>query len=97
MEIENNLQETTVKWMKPRVKSMIWNIKKQKTTNQNNKTLASMVQWIEHQIANQRGASSIPSQGTSLGCGPGPQQGVFERQPHIDVSLPLFLLPFPSL
>ena len=37
MEIENNLQETTVKWMKPRVKSMIWNIKKQKTTNQKHK------------------------------------------------------------
>ena len=26
-EIKNNLQETTVEWMKPRIKSMIWNIR----------------------------------------------------------------------
>ena len=30
-------RETTVKWMKLRIKSMIWNIRKQKTTMQNNK------------------------------------------------------------
>ena len=35
--IKNNLQETTVQWMKLRIKSMTWNIKKQNTTNQNNK------------------------------------------------------------
>ena len=40
---------------------------------------------------------SIPGQGTCLGCGPDPQMGARETQPHIDVSLPLFLLPFPSL
>ena len=34
--IKNLLQGTTVKWMKPRIKSMTWNIRKQKTTNQNN-------------------------------------------------------------
>ena len=49
------------------------------------------------QTVNQRVASSIPSQCTCLGCGAGPQQGVSERQLHIDVSLPLFLPPFPSL
>ena len=27
--------ETTVEWTKPRFKSMIWNIRKQKTTDQN--------------------------------------------------------------
>ena len=27
----------TVGWMKPRIKSMMWNIRKQKTTNQNKK------------------------------------------------------------
>ena len=47
--------------------------------------------------ADQRVSSSIPSQGTCLGCKPGSQCGAWERQPHIDVSLPLFLLPFPSL
>ena len=30
-------RETMVEWMKPRIKSMIWNIRKQKTTTQNNK------------------------------------------------------------
>ena len=30
-------RETTVEWMKPRIKSMIWNIREQKTTNQNDK------------------------------------------------------------
>ena len=59
--------------------------------------LAGMVQWIKCQPVNQKVAGSIPSQGTCLGCGPGPQCGVRERQPHIDVSLPLFLPPFPSL
>ena len=38
-------------------------------------------------------AGSIPSQGTCLGRGPGPQIGVCERQP-MGVSLPLFLPPF---
>ena len=37
IEIKNNLQGNTIEWMKPRVKSMIWNIRNQKTTNQNNK------------------------------------------------------------
>ena len=33
----NNLQGSTEEWMKPRIKSMIWNIRKRKTTIQNNK------------------------------------------------------------
>ena len=37
IEIKNNLGETTVEWMKLRIKSMIRNIRKQKTTNQNKK------------------------------------------------------------
>ena len=37
IEIKNNLQETTVEWMKPRITSMIGNIRKQKATMQNNK------------------------------------------------------------
>ena len=59
--------------------------------------LACVAQWTECRPENQRVAGSIPSQGTCLGCGLGPQCGVHERQPHIGVSLPLFLLPFPSL
>ena len=58
--------------------------------------LAGVAQWIECGPENQRVAGSIPSQGTCLGCGPGPQLGTCERQPCIDVSLPLFLPPFPS-
>ena len=56
------------------------------------RSLAGVAQWIECQPTNQRVTGSIPSQGTCLGCGPGPQGGVHERQPHTDVSLP----PFPS-
>ena len=37
MKYRTIFRETTVKWMKPRILSMIWNIRKQKTTNQNNK------------------------------------------------------------
>ena len=59
--------------------------------------LAGVAQRIECQPANQRVASSIPSQGTCLGCRPGPQLGAHERQPYVDVSLPLFITPFPSL
>ena len=58
--------------------------------------LAGVAQWIEHWPMNQTVTSLIPSQGTCLGCGPGPQWGVHKRQPHIDVSLPLFLPLFPS-
>ena len=47
-------------------------------------------------------AGSIPSQGTCLGFGPGPQLGAWEIQPIAislthHVSLPLFLPPLPSL
>ena len=56
--------------------------------------LASVAQWIEHGPVNQRVTGSIPSQGTCLVCRPGPQWGTHEKQPHIDVSLPLS---FPSL
>ena len=59
--------------------------------------LAGVAQWIECWPANQSVSGSIPSQGTLLGCRPGPQQGVCKRQPHIDVSLALFFPPFLSL
>ena len=53
--------------------------------------LGGVAQWIECWPVSQMVAGSFPSQGTCLGCGPGSQLGVHERQPHIDVSLPLFL------
>ena len=55
--------------------------------------LAGVAQWIECGPVNQRVAGLIPSQGTRLGCRPGPWLGAHERQPHTDVSPP----PFPSL
>ena len=58
--------------------------------------LAGVAQWIEHGPANQKVTGSIPSQGTCLCCGPGPQFGECKRQPHTDVSL-LFLRSFSSL
>ena len=58
-------------------------------------TLAGVAQWIGRWPGNHRVTGSIPGQGTCLGCGLGPQLGGGgERQPHIDVSLPLFLPPF---
>ena len=59
--------------------------------------LAGVAQWTVCRPANQRVAGSIPSQGTCLGCGLGPWRGSRKRQPHIDVSLPLFLSPPLSL
>ena len=59
--------------------------------------LPDVAQWTEYQPANQRAAGLIPSQGTCLDCGPGPQQGVRERQPHVDVYLLVLLPPFLSL
>ena len=56
-----------------------------------------VAQWIERRPENQRVTGWIPSQGTCLGCTPGPKLEVHKRQLYIDVSLPLFLLPFPSL
>ena len=55
--------------------------------------LAGVPQWIEHCPANQRVAGSIPSQGTCLGCIHGPQYGVHEGQPHIEVRSLSFSLP----
>ena len=37
IEIKNNLGETTVEWMKLRIKSMIWHIRRQKTTSNKKK------------------------------------------------------------
>ena len=48
--------------------------------------LAGMAQWTEYRPVNQKVTGLIPSQGTCLGFGPGPQLGAFERQ-LIDVSL----------
>ena len=59
-------------------------------------SLAGVAQWIECRPVNQRVASSIPTQGTCLGCRLAPQYGVSERQLHIAVFFPLFLLPFSS-
>ena len=51
--------------------------------------VAGVAQWIECQPANQKVASSIPSQGICLGCGPGSQLEACERQ-LVDVFLPSF-------
>ena len=48
--------------------------------------LASVAQWIESQPTNWKVTSSTPSQGTCMGCRPGPQLVTCNRQP-IDVFL----------
>ena len=57
--------------------------------------LTSVAQPVGHHLTKQKVTSSIPSQDTCLGYGPGAQLGACERQPHIDIFLPLFLLAFP--
>ena len=59
--------------------------------------LIGVAQCIECQLMNQRATDWIFSQGTWWACGSDPQQGMHDRQPHIGVSLPLFLSSFPSL
>ena len=64
--------------------------------------LAGVAQWTEcwpvnYMVNGSIPNGSIPSQGTCLGCRPPPRRRVCERQPRIDVSLPLFLPPFPSV
>ena len=59
--------------------------------------LAGVAQWIEHRLWTKESLVLIPSQGTLLGCEPEPQWEPGDRQPHIDVSVPLFLPPFLSL
>ena len=56
--------------------------------------LAGVAQWAERWTANQRAVGSIPSQGTYLSCGPGPQGGVPERQPAL-MFLSVFFSPLP--
>ena len=62
-----------------------------------NIALTDVAQWIECWSANRSVEGLIPSQGICLGFGPGPQLGVHKGQTHIDVPLPVFLPPFPSL
>ena len=59
--------------------------------------LIGVAQWIERGMQTKGFAGLIPSQGTCLGCRPGPQYGAHERQPHIDVFSPSFSLLFTSL
>ena len=69
-----------------------------------------MAQLVGHRPAKQKVAGLIPGQGTCLGCGlgpwakytQGPRSGHMREATdqyffHIDVSLPLFLPPFPCL
>ena len=46
IEIKDNLQDTTVEWMEPRIKSMIWNIRKQKIAHRNKKEKESKIMRI---------------------------------------------------
>ena len=58
--------------------NLFWN-KQVITSEKDHAALAGVAQWIERQPANQKVPGSIPSQGTCLGCGPGPQLGTLER------------------
>ena len=66
-------------------------IKQSQSYKVHHRDLAGVAQWIEYWPVNQKITGLVPGQGTCLGCRPGPHWGVCERQPHIDVSLPLSL------
>ena len=56
--------------------------------------LAGVAQWIECWPVNQRATGLIPSQGTCLGCGPGPLSRAHVRSNHMLIFLSLsFSLP----
>ena len=48
-------------------------MKREMTHKELEVALAGVAQWTEHQPTNKRVSGLIPSQGTCLGCGPGPQ------------------------
>ena len=58
--------------------------------------LAGVAQWIERQPANQKVTGSIPSQGTCLGCRPGPPVGGMQEAIDRCVSCTLMILSLPS-
>ena len=47
----------------------------EKNTIKSKSAIAGVAQWIECQPVDRKVAGSIPSQGTYLGCGPGPWLG----------------------
>ena len=50
--------------------------------NTPNITMAGVAQWIEHRPTGQMGAGLIPTQGTCLGCRPGPRWDMQEATTH---------------
>ena len=65
--------DTLVRFLSSLSPSLPLSLKINKTFKKLFLALAGMAQWIECWPSNQKITSSIPSQGTCLGCGPGPQ------------------------
>ena len=59
--------------------------------------LAGVAQWIEHRLRTKGSLVWFPARARAWVSGQVPSGGACERQPHIDVSLSLFLPPFSSL
>ena len=59
--------------------------------------LAGVAQWIEHGPVNQRVTGSILNLRHVPGLQARSPTGACKRQPQVDVSIPHFLPPFPSL
>ena len=56
------------------------------------RALVGVAQWIEHQPANQKVAGLSPSQGTCLGCRPGPWWGCVQEAANLFISCTLMFL-----
>ena len=59
--------------------------------------LASVAQWMEHRLQTKGSPVRFPVRAYAWVAGQVPSGGPQKRQPHSDVSLLLFLPPFPSL
>ena len=59
--------------------------------------LAGVAQWIECRLQTKGSLVQFPVRAHAWVVGQVPSRGPCERQPHIDVSLPLFLSTFSSL
>ena len=107
-EIKENVREPTVKGRKLRLKSMVWSRRKKETFNQNRMKKQKFKKmrrepwlvWLNGLSAGLQIKGSLvqsPARPQAWAVGQVSSGGAHERQPPIDVPLPLFLPPFPSV
>ena len=74
-----SLTLVALKDVKKQFKNQCFSRKDDKTSKSKTSSLAGVTLQIKHQPVNPKITGSIPSQGTRLGCEPGPQYGACKR------------------